>query len=483
MGNDSTTRALARGHEAAHSGHEAGPVIRPLIAESWRRSREAGADPGVRSAPLVYDADVVADVRAAHPLDPHLPMLRDLLRNVADEAEYLMVITDAEGHALWSDGPPRVRRQADGIGLLEGFCWSEGAVGTNGIGTALAEGRPEFVYAAEHLAPVLHGWSCAGAPITDPDTGSVIACVDVSATVDALHPATVALVAAAARLAEAHLDLEMRRRDERLRERYLRRQGAPGVLVTSTGRVVGGDPGMWNGRRLPVPVPGQRLTLPDGRAAVAEPIGEAFLLRPSGDGGGSAPAGRPLLSLSMLGSDQPRALLDGAPVPLSLRHAEILALLATHPGGLSGDRLSWHLYGEDGSPGTVRAEIHRLRGQLGGVVRAKPYRLDCQIDADFLTVARLLDDGDVAAAARLCRGELLPRSDAPGIRAERDELAVRMRRQVLDRGGIDSLWAFAQTEPGRVDLEVLQRLDAVLPRTDPRRAAVALRGDRLLDPE
>lgn len=55
-----------------------------------------------------------------------------------------------------------------------------------------------------------------------------------------------------------------------------------------------------------------------------------------------------------------------------------------------------------------------------------------------------------------------------------------MRRQALDRGGADALWTYAQTEPGRADLEALERLREVLPAGDPRLDAVASRRDRLL---
>ncbi|TDC60937.1 transcriptional regulator [Actinomadura sp. GC306] len=480
-------------------------AVRPPISESWRRSRDAGVDAAVEAAPLVFDRDALADARAAHPLARHLPMLEELLRRVADETEHLMVITDAAGHVLWTQGPPAARRDAEAIGLAEGFRWSEDAVGTNGIGTALAAGRPEYVYASEHVAHVLHRWSCAGAPITDPDSGRVVGCIDVSATVRALHPATVALVAAAARLAESRLENEMRRRDERLRERLLPHLRDAGVLVTATGRILatpaGRYPESWRGRRVGVPGPGRTLTLPDGRTAVAEPLGEAFLLRPAPARGwpgarpllrGERPAADaarftagegPLLTLSFLGEDRPFAHLDGRPVLLALRHAEILAALALQPRGLTGDGLALCLYGEDGSPASVRPEIHRLRQQLGGVVRARPYRLGCAVEADFLTVRRMLDEGDAAGAVRLYTGELLPRSDAPAVRAERDELAVRVRRLALDRGGADVLWTYAQTEPGRADLEVLERLRDVLPPGDPRLAAVASRRERLLDGE
>ncbi|GAA4390722.1 GAF domain-containing protein [Actinomadura verrucosospora] len=474
-------------------------TVRTPIAESWRRSQDADVDAGMDAAPLVFDRDSLADARGVHPLEPHLPMLQALLRRVADETEHLMVITDAAGHVLWTQGPAFARRAAEAIGLTAGFLWSEDAVGTNGIGTALASGRPEYVYAAEHVAHVLHRWSCAGAPITDPDSGRVVGCIDVSATVQALHPATVALVAAAARLAEARLENEMLVRDQRLRERllpHLRGLRGTGVLATVTGRILAAPAGGLVGRRVAVPEPGGTVELPDGRTAVAEPLGEAFLLRIPGARGrvdDGARSGRglaarpvvaeaPLLTLALLG-DGPHALLDGRRFDLTLRHAEILALLALHPRGLSGDRLSLCLYGDEGSAATVRPEIHRLRHQFGDVVRARPYRLGCAVDADFLAVRRMLDEGDVAGAVRLYGGELLPRSDAPAVRAERDELTVRVRRQVLDGGGADVLWAYAQTEPGRGDLEALERLRGVLPPGDPRLAAVTSRSARLLSGE
>ncbi|WP_235018133.1 helix-turn-helix domain-containing protein [Thermomonospora echinospora] len=339
-----------------------------------------------------------------------------------------------------------------------------------------------------HLERVLRRWSCVGAPVTDPDTGHVLDCIDLSATVDALHPAAVGLVAAAARLAESRLELRMQARDELLRERYLRHLrglgGGAAALVTGTGRVLAADPEGWRGLRVPAPRDGAHLTLPDGRLAVAETLGEVFLLRAAEPG--RREDGRPLLTLSLLGADPPHALLDGAALPLTLRHAEILALLALHPRGLSADQLSAQLYGDEGNPGTIRAEIHRLRDRLGELLPAKPYRLECELDADFLTVRRLLADGgadELTQAARLYQGELLPRSESPELRAERDELAVRLRSQLLDRGGPDALWEYAQTSAGQDDLEILQRLVAILPPGEPRRAAAQSRAHRVLSEE
>lgn len=445
---------------------------RPVVADSWRRSLAAGVDPGLPSAPLVFDAGTLAGVREDHPLDRHLPMLRETLRGMADASAHLMVITDADGHVLWSEGPPGVRRRADGIGLAEGFRWAEEAVGTNGIGTALSVGAPVCIQTAEHLIRALHSWSCAAAPITDPDTGEVIGCVDVSGTKAAMHPAVIALVDIAARLTEAQLTIDMHHRDERLRGRYLRHlRGDTRVLVTPTGRILAADPARWRDLRIAVPKAGCRVTLPDGRAAFAERLGQMFLVRTLEDS-------RPALTLRLLGDQQPYAFLDGRHVSLSLRHAELLALMALHPQGLTCEKSSFLLYGDEGNPVTVRAEIHRLRAQLGDVVRAKPYRLDCEVDADFLTVRRLLGAGDVAGAVRRYPGPLLPRSESAAIRHERDDLGAQLRRQLLHRGDVDDLWAYAQT--GEDDLEILGRLAAALPPGDPRRVAAQLREHRVL---
>ena len=450
----------------------AGDVGRLLIADSWERSLAAGVDPDLRSAPLVFDTDTVAGVREGHPLDRHLPTLRQTLRGMADASSHLIVVTDAEGHVLWSEGPRAVRRRADGIGLIEGFRWAEESVGTNGIGTSLSVGAPVYIQATEHLVRALHPWSCVAAPITDPDTGDVVGCVDISGTKAAMHPAVIALVEVTARLTEAQLALDMNRRDEHLRARYRRHlRGDTRVLVSPTGRVLAADPDRWSDRRVVVPAAGSRVALPDGRTAVAEPLGELFLLRTiDGD--------RPSLTLRLLGDQQPCAFLDGRQVPLSLRHAELLALLALHSRGLTCEQSSFHLYGDEGNPVTVRAEIHRLRAQLGDVVRAKPYRLDCDVEADFLTVRRLLAAGDVAGAVRLYPGPLLPRSESAAIRSERGDLAAQLRRQLLHHGDVDDLWAYSET--GEDDLEILGRLASALPPGDPRRVAAQLREHRVL---
>jgi hypothetical protein len=468
---------LARVHEAVLSGSPAPSSPRTVVADSWDRSLRAHIDPELRNPEQVYGADELAEMRTAHPLAAVLPLLRATLVSVADEASHVMIVTDADGLILWREGPSEVRQGADRVNLAEGTRWTEDSIGTNAMGTALALDRPVQIFSAEHLARSLHTWTCAAAPIHDPDSGRILGVVDISGPLRTVHPATVALVSAAAQLAEGHLRLQMNVRDEQLVARNMRHlDGAPTALATTTGRIVAASPGGWLAGRLTIPAGDDRLLLADGREALVEPLSEGFLVRAL-DG---RPVRRPRLALALLGADRPVAVLNGRELHLTQRHAEILALLALAHAGLTAEQLALHLYGDAGNPVTVRAEMHRLRTLLGAdVIATKPYRLSADADADFLTVRALLDARDVNAAVRLHRGALLPRSEAPTIRAEREELLAGVRRAALDLGDVETLWTFAQTEPARDDAEVFERLVRELPRTDPRHTTATSRLARL----
>ncbi|MDX6279690.1 MAG: hypothetical protein QOH03_761, partial [Kribbellaceae bacterium] len=453
---------------------------RPLVAESWQRSLAASVDPELDAPPLVLPADLLDSLREDHPLHAVLPILRATLTTIADEASHIMIVTDAHGLILWREGAADVRRQADRIALTEGAVWSEDAIGTNGMGTALATDQPVQIHSAEHLVRRIHAWTCAAAPVHDPDTGKLIGAIDVSGPLRTVHPAMMALVTAAAQLAEGQLRVRMAAADETLRARNMRHLialgDAPGALLTPTGRVLAVQPLAWLPDRLDVSGGASRIELGDGREAVVEQLDEGYLLRIPGP----VRRRRPLLRLRLLGSDQPVAVVGTREITLTLRRAEVLALLLLHPAGLTAEQLMLQLYGDQGNPATVRAEMHRLRNLLGGgVLDTKPYRIIADVSGDVTDVQLALRRGDLAKALELYSGPLLGRSDAPALRVERDELDATLRRAVLDSADAELLWRFAQTPTGAEDLEVFEVLDRHLPAGDHRRAAVAARLDRL----
>jgi hypothetical protein len=470
-------RVLKQTYEAELSGSRARVPPRSLIADSWRRSLAAHIDPDDYRPPTVYAPDDVADVRSAHPLHSVIPLLRKMLVDIADASHHIMIVTDAHGTILWREGAVDVALRADPVGLCEGTRWAEDTIGTNAMGTALAVDAPVQIYSAEHLVRAYQTWSCAAAPVHDPDAGTQIGVIDVSGLLQDLHPAVVSLVTATAELAESHLRMQMAVRDEQLRVRNLPHlaglKDEAGALVTPTGRVLAGESAETWPERIDVRAGIDAVLLADGREARLEPLSEGYLLRVPRTGRPSAR--RPALSLSFL-REPASAVLDGRELPLTLRRAELLTLLALAPAGLTAEQLALALYGEDGNPVTARAEIHRLRTQLGELaMRTKPYRLRAEVEADFLTARAALRAGDLRAALAAGRSPLLARSEAPAIRAERDELGAALRHAVLDRGDIDALWEYSQRDPGRDDLAVFERLAAELPAQDPRQPVAATR--------
>lgn len=459
-----------------------GPVEvrpRPVVAASWQRSLQAAVNPDADAAPVLIPAADLDDLRAGHPLHAVLPVLRQTLTSIADEASHIMIVTDARGLILWREGAADVLRAADGIALSEGAVWSEDAIGTNGMGTALAADQPVQIHSAEHLVRRIHAWTCAAAPVHDPDTGKLLGAVDVSGPLRTVHPAMVALVTAAAQLAEGQLRVRMAAADELLRARNMRHLAGlgeePGALLTPTGRVLAVQPQAWLPNRLVVAEGTDRIDLGDGREAMVEQLDEGYLLRMPG----RARRRRAAVRLRLLG-DQPAIAVPSGELALSLRHAEVLALLLLHPAGLTAEQLMLQLYGDDGNPATVRAEMHRLRTLLGpGVLDTKPYRIVADATGDLTDTRDALGRGDLAAALDLYAGPLLPRSDAPALRAERDELDATLRRAALDSGDVDQLWRYAQTPPGAEDLEVFEVLTMGLAPGDPRRPAVSARRRRL----
>jgi hypothetical protein len=196
-----------------------------------------------------------------------MPALHDLLADDSSSGRHLLVLTDARGEILWRVGSPDVLRRADRLEFSEGADWSEAGIGTNAISEALVTGRPVQLFSAEHLVRTHHEWACTAVPITDPLTGKLLGVLDFSGPLDTLSTDTLRMVRCAVRVAEALL-------------------GTP-----DGGTSVGASP-----------------VRSASRQAARRPV----------------PA---VESLELLG-DRPAAVFrDGSRVPLTLRRAEILALL------------------------------------------------------------------------------------------------------------------------------------------------------------
>ncbi|RDH77206.1 GAF domain-containing protein [Mycolicibacterium moriokaense] len=415
VGEDPRTyaRLMSAVYDATMAGGRAPARPRSVIGDSWRRMMARGIDPDCRVPPVV-EAGAVDVLRRASGLMSVLDEVSRGLESLIAEGDNILVVTDARGRVLWRSGSPSVLSNADRLGFVEGASWNEDTVGTNAIGTALATHRAVQVFSAEHFLRTHHPWTCAGAPIRDPRTGHVLGVVDVSGPAATVHPTTVALVDAVARLAESQLREQHDRTLNKLRTvaaPILARIGSPALAVDAEGWVAAVDSMPLHNRiLLPEEIAPGRAWIPTLGMCDVELLPGGWLVRlTSPEASDDVPLTRACLDLR--NADAPALEVTGEfgrwRHDISLRHAEILLILARHDAGRSAPELADDLYGDRTRVVTVRAEVSRLRKQFAGLLAAQPYRFAGTVDA----TVRYPDDLSM----------LLPSSTAPAIRITRAE--------------------------------------------------------------
>jgi transcriptional regulator of acetoin/glycerol metabolism len=300
-------------------------------------------------------------------------------------------------------------RRADRLEFSEGADWSEAGIGTNAISEALVTGGPVQLFSAEHLVRTHHDWACTAAPITDPLTGGLLGVLDVSGPLDTISADTLRMVRCAVRVAES-------------------------LLGTSDG--------------------GASL-----RASSSVRASGQGVRRPGG-----------VSSLKLLG-DRPAAVFaDGSRVPLTLRRAEILALLDSRSQGWSAEELAYELHGETGTPQAIRTEMFRVRSILCDAVESNPYRLTARLMgcSDSGRVLRLLREGRVAEALEAYTAPLLSRSGVLAVQLLRDQLDMAVGAAVRARGDAGLLVRWLSTDMGCRDPRAVEALGQVVGRADAR---------------
>ena len=408
-------------HESLGQGTGLGGDLRGVVRDSWLRSLTFLPDPSTARARLFCLEEELEAYREGHPLAAVMPVIDRLLVQPSLESGMLVAVGDEHGRLLWVDGDRELRRRAEGMLFVPGADWSESTVGTSAPGTALALRRSVQIAGAEHFSPQVHPWSCTAVPLHDPDSGTVLGVIDITGTSEAVATHTLALVEAAVAAAEAQLSIH------RLQNR------------------------LHGGRRRQ---PARSL---------------ATLYRNS---------------LQILGTDHGIVHAGASSLELSLRHAELLTILALHPEGLTADQLATMAYPKDASGTTVRAEMLRLRKAIAQhtdaiVPQSRPYRLPGELVVDAVQVLNYLHRGTHRMALGIYRGPVLPRSQAPAVVQLRHEVSVLLRDAVLNDGAPDTVLHYLALQEAEHDVEAWQLALRVLPRRSPRRAAVVAHVERL----
>src|SRR5438876_440857 len=185
------------------------PAVAPVVLHSWMRSRDMfQIDPALKRSPIVLPEDESCQRRERlEALGAGAPVLERFGEDLR-ETQDMLALCDADGYVLATAGHPGLIEEIGEVNLRVGGSWNEQAAGTNGIGTALAEGRTVQVIGAEHYVSAWQRWVCTGAPIRHPITGETIAVIDVTGYKERVQAHTFLAVQATAALIEQRLLLE-----------------------------------------------------------------------------------------------------------------------------------------------------------------------------------------------------------------------------------------------------------------------------------
>lgn len=176
-GLSNSRRRIAEAWERFASGEDNVPGVPSSVLVSWHRCRDIyQIDPRLAGAP-----------RAAY-YGGHPPAHNSLFAQLGGIAativersgDCLATVTDGDGRILASWGADLTMHKAMESNLSPSFAWSEAAVGTNGMGTALAERKPLSVRGPEHWCQALHSWDCMGIAVYDWVTQDPVAALNVS---------------------------------------------------------------------------------------------------------------------------------------------------------------------------------------------------------------------------------------------------------------------------------------------------------------
>lgn len=197
--------------DGATAGAVPQPRIEPWITRSWQRCLVAGQQP---EQSVSFDAVSRGRAREVAERNRQLaaaarPVLERLSRTLAD-TRYFPILTDAQGIVVDIGALPKLgeRDERRALDLARvGVDLSEAAVGTTAIGTVLAEQEPVWLHRGEHFFDATSIYSCAGAPLFNPQ-GSCVGMLDLTGVNEPERPELKHLAATSARAIENALMLQ-----------------------------------------------------------------------------------------------------------------------------------------------------------------------------------------------------------------------------------------------------------------------------------
>lgn len=195
--------------------------INERISESWHRCKQENVNPHMNKGQKILSSDIFQDQKKKSEifLDIAIPQIQNM-RKTIDELQMMALLIDPDGYVLSLSGNKQTLKRAKHINFIEGVKWTEAAVGTNAIGTALQIEEAIMISGTEHYSVASHSWSCAAAPIHN-DDGKLIGVLDFSCPIEFSHPYMLGMVTSIAHAIERECSIRVHQNELHLIHRFL----------------------------------------------------------------------------------------------------------------------------------------------------------------------------------------------------------------------------------------------------------------------
>jgi len=196
-------------------------VVRPIIANSWKRCKLAKVSPFLKK-PIIEPKD--KEIKVLLDRNRHLiktsQSIMEMTENMIKGSGFRIDLIDKDGYILKMIGDKKVIEESNRIGIIIGSNRSETIEGTNSIGTTLFTGKSVQIIGPEHYNAYPRYWTCSSASIRN-SSGNIVGVINMSGKYHLLHKHTLGMVVGIANTIENAIRLEEKVYELRINNNFL----------------------------------------------------------------------------------------------------------------------------------------------------------------------------------------------------------------------------------------------------------------------
>ncbi|MCG9969156.1 sigma 54-interacting transcriptional regulator [Pelotomaculum terephthalicicum JT] len=179
-------------------------VIRPVVADSWRRCKGSGRNPYLYKVQSMEPAQIKKELSDNRQLiEISLPVMKNLLSFV-EGSGFLISLASSKGMILDLLGDNRVIKKSR---VQRGDLWTEETMGTNSVGLCLTTKKPIQIMGSEHFIQICNTWTSSSAPIFNEDQ-KLIGVLTMTGEWNKVHLHTLGMVVAGVNAIENSLKMK-----------------------------------------------------------------------------------------------------------------------------------------------------------------------------------------------------------------------------------------------------------------------------------